>query len=120
MLNNCDQSIYRFRQADPQIFSDKFKAYQEDSSQGKLIVLKENFRSHLEVLEATNDVFKRLMDEEVGEIDYNETHYLVAGNPAKREPNPANRASFLIYEGSKESPEEEADEGLPQIGRAHV
>ena len=114
MVGDIKQSIYRFRQADPQIFSDKFKAYQEDSSQGKLIVLKENFRSYLEVLEATNDVFKRLMDEEVGEIDYNETHYLVAGNPAKREPNPANRASFLIYEGSKESPEEEADEGLPQ------
>ena len=114
MVGDIKQSIYRFRQADPQIFSDKFKAYQEDSSQGKLIVLKENFRSHLEVLEATNDVFKRLMDEEVGEIDYNETHYLVAGNPAKREPNPANLASFLIYEGSKESPEEEADEGLPQ------
>ena len=114
MVGDIKQSIYRFRQADPQIFSDKFKAYQEDSSQGKLIVLKENFRSHLEVLEATNDVFKRLMDEEVGEIDYNETHYLVAGNPSKREPNPANRASFLIYEGSKESPEEEADEGLPQ------
>ena len=114
MVGDIKQSIYRFRQADPQIFSDKFKAYQEDSSQGKLIVLKENFRSHLEVLEATNDVFKRLMDEEVGEIDYNETHYLVAGNPAKREPNPANRASFLIYEGSKESPEEKADEGLPQ------
>ena len=114
MVGDIKQSIYRFRQADPQIFSDKFKAYQEDSSQGKLIVLKENFRSHLEVLEATNDVFKRLMDEEVGEIDYNETHHLVAGNPAKREPNPANRASFLIYEGSMESPEEEADEGLPQ------
>ena len=114
MVGDIKQSIYRFRQADPQIFSDKFKAYQEDSSQGKLIVLKENFRSHLEVLEATNDVFKRLMDEEVGEIDYNETHYLVAGNPTKREPNPANRASFLIYEGSKESPEEEGDEGLPQ------
>lgn len=115
MVGDIKQSIYRFRQADPQIFRDKFKAYQEDSSQGKLIVLKENFRSHLEVLEATNDVFKRLMDEEVGEIDYNETHYLVTGNPAKREPNPANRASFLIYEGSKESPEEEeASEGLPQ------
>ena len=114
MVGDIKQSIYRFRQADPQIFSDKFKAYQEDSSQGKLIVLKENFRSHLEVLEATNDVFKHLMDEEVGEIDYNETHYLVAGNPAKREPNPANRASFLIYEGSKENPEEEGDEGLPQ------
>ena len=60
------QSIYRFRQADPQIFNDKFKAYQEEGADGKLILLKENFRSHVEVLEATNHVFERLMDEEVG------------------------------------------------------
>ena len=65
MVGDIKQSIYRFRQADPQIFSEKFKHYQEDSSQGKLIVLKENFRSHIEVLEDTNDVLKRLMDEQV-------------------------------------------------------
>ena len=68
MVGDIKQSIYRFRQADPQIFNEKFKTYQDDSQQGKLIVLKENFRSHVEVLEATNDVFKRLMDEEVGEL----------------------------------------------------
>ena len=44
------QSIYRFRQADPQIFNDKFKAYQEEGAKGRLILLKENFRSHVEVL----------------------------------------------------------------------
>ena len=70
MVGDIKQSIYRFRQADPQIFNDKFRLYQADPSQGKLIVLKENFRSHVEVLEATNDVFKRLMDEQVGEINY--------------------------------------------------
>ena len=115
MVGDIKQSIYRFRQADPQIFNDKFKLYQADPSQGKLIILKENFRSHIEVLEATNDVFKRLMDEEVGEIDYNETHYLVAGNPAKREPNPANQAEFLIYDGSADSEEEDSDHA-PSLG----
>ena len=34
------QSIYRFRQADPQIFNDKFKAYQEEGAKVRLILLK--------------------------------------------------------------------------------
>ena len=110
MVGDIKQSIYRFRQADPQIFSEKFKRYQEDSSQGKLIVLKENFRSHIEVLEATNDVFKRLMDEQVGEINYDETHYLVAGNPVKALPNPQNRAEVLLYDDSVA--DEEVDESI--------
>lgn len=105
MVGDIKQSIYRFRQADPQIFNDKFRLYQADPSQGKLIVLKENFRSHVEVLEATNDVFKRLMDEQVGEINYDETHYLVAGNPTKASPDPKNRAEFLLYDSTVASEE---------------
>ena len=110
MVGDIKQSIYRFRQADPQIFSEKFKRYQENPTQGKLIVLKENFRSHIEVLEATNDVFKRLMDEQVGEINYDETHYLVAGNPDKALPNPQNRAEVLLYDDSVA--DEEVDESI--------
>lgn len=121
MVGDIKQSIYRFRQADPQIFNDKFKAYQADPSQGKLILLKENFRSHIEVLEATNAVFKRLMDEEVGEIDYDQTHYLVAGNPAKREPNPANQAEFLLYDGSTDKAEAElTEEGEGESGPSSI
>ena len=105
MVGDIKQSIYRFRQADPQIFNDKFRLYQADPSQGKLIVLKENFRSHVEVLEATNDVFKRLMDEQVGEINYDEIHYLVAGNPMKASHNPQNRAEFLLYDSTAASDE---------------
>lgn len=107
MVGDIKQSIYRFRQADPMIFSEKFKTYQENPQAGKLIVLKENFRSHVEVLEATNDVFKRLMDEEVGEITYDETHYLVAGNPQKALPNTANQAEFLLYDDADDLPDEE-------------
>ncbi|KXT73597.1 ATP-dependent nuclease, subunit A [Streptococcus sp. DD10] len=98
MVGDIKQSIYRFRQADPMIFSEKFQRYQEMPEEGKCILLKENFRSHVEVLDATNDVFKHLMDQSVGEIDYNNTHYLVAGNPKKAIANTANQAKFLIYD----------------------
>ena len=70
MVGDIKQSIYRFRQADPQIFNDKFKAYQEEGAKGRLILLKENFRSHVEVLVRNQLMsFGHLMDEEVGEID---------------------------------------------------
>ena len=51
---------------------------------GKLILLKENFRSHVEVLEATNHVFERLMDEEVGEILYDQSHRLIGAIQRRR------------------------------------
>ena len=39
-----------FVRADPQIFNQKFKDFQEHPEHGKLILLKENFRSQSEVL----------------------------------------------------------------------
>ena len=66
MVGDIKQSIYRFRQADSQIFNEKFQRYAQNPKEGKLILLKENFRSSSEVLSATNDVFERLMDQEVG------------------------------------------------------
>ncbi|MEW4354044.1 helicase-exonuclease AddAB subunit AddA [Streptococcus pneumoniae] len=102
MVGDIKQSIYRFRQADPQIFNDKFKLYAKEEKAGKLILLKENFRSHTEVLSVTNEIFKRLMDERVGEITYNDLHYLVAGNPSKKEKTPQYQAEFLIYDKDQE------------------
>lgn len=111
MVGDIKQSIYRFRQADPQIFSQKFQDYGEDESKGKLILLKENFRSHVEVLNTTNEIFKRLMDEEVGEIAYNSQHYLVAGNPTKKEPTPSQRTECLFYDTENE----EGLESIPEL-----
>ena len=119
MVGDIKQSIYRFRQADPQIFNDKFKAYQEEGAKGRLILLKENFRSHVEVLDATNDVFRHLMDEEVGEIDYNQTHYLVAGSDKQRMALPQHRAEFLLYDGSQDQEEKAEDEEAASGARDH-
>ena len=106
MVGDIKQSIYRFRQADPQIFNEKFQRYAQNPKEGKLILLKENFRSSSEVLSATNDVFVRLMDQEVGEINYDSMHQLVYAN-TKLTPNPENKAEFLLYDKDDSGQEEE-------------
>lgn len=106
MVGDIKQSIYRFRQADPQIFNEKFQRYAQNPQEGKLILLKENFRSSSEVLSATNDVFARLMDQEVGEINYDSMHQLVFAN-TKLTPNPDNKAEFLFYDKDDSGQEEE-------------
>ena len=107
MVGDIKQSIYRFRQADPQIFNEKFQRYAQNPKEGKLILLKENFRSSSEVLSATNDVFERLMDQEVGEINYDSMHQLVFAN-TKLTPNPENKAEFLLYDKDDTGEEEES------------
>lgn len=107
MVGDIKQSIYRFRQADPQIFNEKFHRFAQDDKEGQLILLKENFRSSSEVLDATNDVFKHLMDEEVGEISYDGMHQLVFGNTDIKS-NPENKAEVLLYDkGDSDSDDEE-------------
>lgn len=119
MVGDIKQSIYRFRQADPQIFNQKFKDFQQDPDQGKLILLKENFRSQSEVLDSTNSVFKHLMDQEVGEILYDETHMLVAGSPAQKEAHPENETQLLLYDNDA-SEDFEVEEDQSQISPAEV
>ena len=106
MVGDIKQSIYRFRQADPQIFNEKFQRYAQNPKEGKLILLKENFRSSSEVLSATNDIFARLMDQEAGEINYDSMHQLVFAN-TKLTPNPDNKAEFLLYDKGDSGQEEE-------------
>lgn len=106
MVGDIKQSIYRFRQADPQIFNEKFQRYAQNPQEGKLILLKENFRSSSEVLSATNDVFERLMDQEIGEINYDSMHQLVFAN-SKLTPNLENKAEFLLYDKDDSGQEEE-------------
>ena len=114
MVGDIKQSIYRFRQADPQIFNEKFQCYAQNPQEGKLILLKENFRSSSEVLSATNDVFGRLMDQEVGEINYDSMHQLVFAN-TKLTPNPDNKAEFLLYDKDDSGQEEEESQAETKL-----
>lgn len=71
MVGDVKQSIYRFRLAEPGLFLGKYKRFtQEGLGGGMKIDLAKNFRSRHEVLAGTNFIFKQIMGEEVGEIDY--------------------------------------------------
>ncbi len=79
MVGDIKQSIYRFRHARPELFLEKYKSFNDDSEYGKKVLLFKNFRSNKNIIEATNYVFKQIMSEEIGEIDYSEDEYLQFG-----------------------------------------
>ncbi len=80
MVGDVKQSIYAFRQASPEIFTNKYLAYKADRTQGHAIDLSQNFRSRGEVLDGTNDVFEPLMQQDLGNVEYDDAAKLVYGN----------------------------------------
>ena len=83
MVGDVKQSIYKFRQARPDLFLEKYKAYQtkvNKSNEDDLkIQLFKNFRSRKEVLDFSNQIFASIMSEELGELNYTEEEYLNLG-----------------------------------------
>lgn len=88
MVGDVKQSIYRFRLADPSLFLKKYKRFEHTPSDSGLVIdLNKNFRSRKEVLDGTNYIFKQIMDETVGEIDYDEAASLYYGANYPKEEN---------------------------------
>lgn len=79
MVGDIKQSIYRFRNANPYIFKNKYDNYKNNNG-GIKIDLNKNFRSREEVLNNINDVFRIIMDDEIGGANYKESHEMVFGN----------------------------------------
>ena len=79
MVGDIKQSIYRFRNANPYIFKNKYNTYR-DTNEGEKIDLLKNFRSRDEVLKNINTLFDYIMDEEIGGAKYQESHRMVFGN----------------------------------------
>lgn len=80
MVGDVKQSIYRFRQAKPELFLDKYKRYsEEEGSKERKIKLFKNFRSRKEVLDGVNFLFRQLMSPYIGEIDYDQGEFLNPG-----------------------------------------
>lgn len=83
LVGDVKQSIYRFRQAMPQIFLRRRASYsdydREKDQYPACIVLDRNFRSRPGVTDAVNFVFRQLMSEQTGELDYTKEEELVAG-----------------------------------------
>lgn len=78
MVGDIKQSIYRFRNANPLIFKEKYHTLQV-TPPNMVIDLSQNFRSRKEVLDAVNLIFSALMGAEIGGVDYNYAHELHFG-----------------------------------------
>ena len=75
MVGDMKQSIYRFRQADPQIFLNKYNTFStndEDCKHTKTrrIDLVFNYRSCKSVLDSINYIFNAIMDSKIGGLEY--------------------------------------------------
>lgn len=81
MVGDVKQSIYKFRQARPKLFLDKYDSYKLEPVDGedRKIQLFKNFRSRSNILDFTNLVFEDIMSRELGNIEYNQDEYLNLG-----------------------------------------
>ena len=83
MVGDVKQSIYKFRQARPDLFLNKYNTYKlkQDKKENEdlKIQLFKNFRSRNNVLDITNLLFENIMSKKVGEIDYTEEEFLNLG-----------------------------------------
>lgn len=79
MVGDIKQSIYRFRNANPKLFKEKYDNYSKNNG-GIKIDLNKNFRSREEVLENINLIFNQLMDDLIGGANYKKEHQMIYGN----------------------------------------
>ncbi|MEG2429593.1 MAG: UvrD-helicase domain-containing protein, partial [Oscillospiraceae bacterium] len=83
MVGDVKQSVYRFRKAEPKLFIEKMKNFPKYNKENHTncdnayITLERNFRSRKEVCEFVNYVFSQIMSNEIGEINYEKSEYLV-------------------------------------------
>ena len=110
MVGDIKQSIYRFRNANPYIFKEKYDKYKNGLDGIKIDLLK-NFRSRSEVLENINIIFNKVMDDEIGNADYTSSHQMVFGNNNYiEEGKTAHDNNMIIYTYSTDSKEYSKEE----------
>ncbi len=80
MVGDVKQSIYRFRLARPELFLKKHRTYSFDRDAiERKIDLNKNFRSRKEIIDGINFIFRQIMSQQVGEIEYSKQAELYHG-----------------------------------------
>ena len=78
-VGDVKQAIYSFRMADSSLFMEKYNTYGGNDAVERRIDLAKNFRSHENILAATNFLFYQIMTEEAAELNYTEAESLISG-----------------------------------------
>lgn len=95
MVGDVKQSIYKFRLARPELFLEKYDTYQETGDLCRIDLAK-NFRSRVQVVNAVNDVFSRIMSREIGGIAYDDKAALYPGATYPATEDPAYGSELLL------------------------
>ena len=100
LVGDIKQSIYRFRLASPELFTEKLEAYPrydpDAPAKKSKIILSRNFRSREGVTDTVNFLFSRLMSRQCGEIEYNEDEALTFGASYYPESATPDTSVFLL------------------------
>jgi ATP-dependent helicase/nuclease subunit A len=100
MVGDIKQSIYGFRQAAPRLFTEKYETFQRDDNDDELIQLSMNFRSSKAVDDFVNNIFTRIFDKKIGDIDYDEKSKLITGTNFPESVDTINE--FDVYVGDED------------------
>ena len=114
MVGDVKQSIYKFRLARPELFLEKYDTYQETGDLCRIDLAK-NFRSRIQVVDAVNDVFSRIMSREIGGIAYDDKAALYPGAVYPAQENPAYGSELLLIRKPEKGEREESG-----IGEQHA
>ncbi|MCI9015688.1 MAG: helicase-exonuclease AddAB subunit AddA [Clostridia bacterium] len=122
MVGDVKQSIYKFRQARPELFIKKYETYkikEEQKEKDNLkIQLFKNFRSRQNILDITNLIFESIMSKTLGDIEYNKEEYLNLGSDyktPKRQMNYAGKTELHIIDLKKKAEEQEEIEIIENV-----
>ena len=111
-VGDVKQAIYGFRGSNPDLFEQKYNSYRkleidnysekqeysfEDDSEGICIVLKENFRSDVNILKSSNYIFNRLMGNKNAGVSYGEDSALYY--PKAKEKNSSEIIPTMLING---------------------
>lgn len=111
MVGDVKQSIYGFRQANPQLFADIMREFAGGSGTGRVLQLTSSFRSHADIVRMLNAAFAGLFDERFGGAAYTANEQLRAAREDIENPaltvTPRMRIQIIT---SGESDETESDE----------
>ena len=114
MVGDVKQSIYKFRLARPELFLEKYDTYQETGDLCRIDLAK-NFRSRIQVVDAVNGVFSRIMSREIGGIAYDDKAALYPGATYPAAEDPAYGSEALLIRKPEKGEREESG-----IGEQHA
>ena len=111
MVGDVKQSIYKFRLARPELFLEKYDTYREEGDLCRIDLAK-NFRSRVQVVDAVNAVFSRIMSREIGGIAYDEKAALYPGAVYPAQEDPAYGSELLLIRKPEKEDTADAAKGV--------